>query len=220
MKIGIIGSGRIGGNVARQAARTGHEVKLSFSRDPAGLETLASELGSRVSTGTPAEAVQFGEIVVFSVPWGVIPDALEQAGDLTGKFVIDTTNQFGSGPKPGPGETAASFNAARMSGARYVKSFNTLTAGFQEQAAQRQGAERVVQWVCGDDPEAKRLVAGLLDQMGYVPVDLGANADCAVMEAPRRVGAVYGEEYRAGDAQAVVDAVREGRPIPPTPTYS
>ena len=139
MKIGIIGSGHIGGNVARQAARTGHEVKLSFSRDAASLEALASELGSGVSTGTPAEAVQFGEIVVFSVPWGVIPDALEQAGDLTGKVVIDTTNQFGSGPKPAPGETAASFNAARMSGARYVKSFNTPTAGFQEQTAQRQG---------------------------------------------------------------------------------
>ena len=56
--------------------------------------------------------------------------------------------------------------------------------------------------------------------MGYVPVDLGANAGCAVMEAPRRTGAVYGQEYRAADAQAVVDAVREGRPIPPTPTYS
>jgi 8-hydroxy-5-deazaflavin:NADPH oxidoreductase len=55
--------------------------------------------------------------------------------------------------------------------------------------------------------------------MGYVPIDLGGTQTCEVMEAPRRPGAVYGEEYRAADAQAVVDAVRERRPIPPTPTY-
>jgi len=219
MKIGIIGSGHIGGNVARQAAKAGHDVKLSFSRDPSSLARLASELGSNASIGTPAEAVQFGQTVVFAVPWAVIPEALEQAGDLAGKIVIDTTNQFGPGAKPAPGETAASFNAARMRDARYVKSFNTLTARFQEQAARRDGDERVVQWICGDDPEAKKVVAGLLEEMGYVPVDLGGNADCAVMEAPRRTGAVYGEEYRAADAQAVVDAVRARQPIPPTPSY-
>jgi 8-hydroxy-5-deazaflavin:NADPH oxidoreductase len=52
-----------------------------------------------------------------------------------------------------------------------------------------------------------------------VPVDLGGTAECAVMEAPRRPGAVYGEEYRAADAPAVVEAVRAGRPIPPPPHY-
>jgi predicted dinucleotide-binding enzyme len=194
-------------------------VKLSFTRDPARLEQLASELGDRASIGTVAEAVAFGEIVIVSVPWGAIPEALVQAGDLTGKVVIDTTNQFGSGPKPEPGQTAAAFNAQRMAGARYVKSFNTLTAGFQEQAAHRDGAHRVVQWVCGDDPAAKELVARLIEEMGYVPVDLGSTQACEVMEAPRRPGAVYGEEYRAADAQAVVDAVRNARAIPPTPTY-
>jgi hypothetical protein len=56
--------------------------------------------------------------------------------------------------------------------------------------------------------------------MGYVPVDLGGTETCAVMEAPRRPGAVYGEEYRAADAQPVVDAVRNGTEIPPTPSYS
>jgi predicted dinucleotide-binding enzyme len=79
------------------------------------------------------------------VPWGTIPEALDQAGDLTGKIVIDTTNQFGPGPSPNPGEMAGSFNARRMSGARYVKSFNTLTSRFQEETAERDVAERVVQ---------------------------------------------------------------------------
>ena len=121
---------------------------------------------------------------------------------------------------PEPGQTAAAFNAGRMPGARYVKSFNTLTAGFQERVADREGEARVVQWVAGDDAEAKRLVAGLIEDMGYVPVDLGGTATCAVMEAPRRHGAVYGEEYRAADAESVVDAVRAGADIPPPPVYA
>ncbi|HET7051790.1 MAG TPA: NAD(P)-binding domain-containing protein [Solirubrobacteraceae bacterium] len=219
MRIGIIGAGRIGGNCARQAVKGGHEVMLSFTRDPSKLDELASELGDRSSTGSVAEAVEFGEAVILSVPWSAIPQALEQAGGLDGKLVIDTTNQFGPGPKPQPGQTAASFNAQRMRGARYVKSFNTLTSSFQEQAASRAGDERVVQWICGDDAQANELVARLITDMGYVPVDLGGTATCTVMEAPRRPGAVYGEEYRAADAQAVVDAVSNGTPIPPTPRY-
>jgi predicted dinucleotide-binding enzyme len=220
VRVGVIGAGRIGGNIARQAVRAGHDVELAFSRESGRLADLAAELGERASCGTPSEAVAFGEVVVISVPWSVLPEALEQAGSLEGKVVVDTTNQFGSGPMPAKGQTAAAFNAARMPGARYVKSFNTLTSGFQERVAGRSGDERVVQWLCGDDEDAKRLVAGLIEDMGYAPVDLGGTAGCAVMEAPRRPGAVYGEEYRAPDAAAVVEAVRAGREIPPAPDHS
>jgi 8-hydroxy-5-deazaflavin:NADPH oxidoreductase len=220
MRIGVIGAGRIGGNCARQAVKGGHEVKLSFARDQSKLQQLASELGDHASSGTVADAVAFGDVVIVSVPWSAVPEALSQARDgLAGKVVIDTTNQFGPGPKPATGQTAASFNAGRMPGARYVKSFNTLTAGFQEQAAGRDEKERVVQWLCGDDSEAKALVARLVQDMGYAPVDLGGTDVCKVMEAPRRAGAVYGEEYREPDARAVVEAVRTGAPIPPTPIY-
>lgn len=219
MKIGVIGAGHIGGNCARQAVKSGHEVMLSFARDPSKLAALASELGELASVGSAADTAAFGEIVILSVPWGAIPEALSQAGDLTGKVVIDTTNQFGSGPMPAAGQTAASFNAARMPGARYVKSFNTLTSRFQEEAAARDRDDRVVQWVCGDDQPAKDMAARLIEEMGYLPVDLGGTTTCTVMEAPRRHGAVYGEEYRAQDAQAVLDAVRNGGDIPPTPHY-
>jgi len=106
-----------------------------------------------------------------------------------------------------------------MGGARYTKSFNTLTARFQEQVASRTGDDRVVQWICGDDADAKRVVSGLIADAGYVPVDLGGTATCHVMEAPRRAGAVYGEEYRETDAGAVVEAVLAGGPMPPTPVY-
>lgn len=219
MKIGIIGAGRIGGGLARQLAGAGHQVLLSFRRDQAELNRLAARIGAGASTGGPADAVTFGEVVVISVPRSALPSALGQAGPLAGKIIIDTTNQFGAPPLPGEGQTAAAFNAARMPGARYTKSFNTLTSGFQAEAADRAGDERVAQWLCGDDPGAKELVAGLIKDAGFVPVDLGGTAGCAVMEAPRRPGAVYGEEYRLPDAMAVVEALRAGRPIPPAPQY-
>jgi predicted dinucleotide-binding enzyme len=219
VRIGIVGSGRIGGGIARQLGAAGHAIKLSFSRDPDRLRALADEIGPDASVGEPAEAVEFGDVVVVSVPWGELPNALEQMGSLEGRIVVDTTNQFGPGPMPPEGETAASFNSARMPGARYTKSFNTLTSGFQAQAAGRSGDERVVQWLCGDDAGAKEVVAGLIEDAGFAPVDLGGTAGCGVMEAPRRPGAVYGEEYRLSDAEAVVEAVRDGRPIPPTPSY-
>ena len=218
MRIGIIGAGRIGGGIARQLVAAGHEVHLSFSRDPASLQQSANALGPRASAGTPAASVAFGDVVVVSVPWGVVPEAIEQAGSLHAVIVIDTTNQFGT-PMPPDGQTAAHFNAERMKGSRYTKSFNTLTSAFQAEAAGRRGDDRVVQWLCGDDAEAKAVVSSLIADCGFVPIDLGGTAGCAVMEAPRRPGAVYGEEYRAADAPAVVEAVRAGKPIPPAPVY-
>jgi predicted dinucleotide-binding enzyme len=220
MRVGIVGAGRIGGNCARQFAKGGHEVKLSFSRDPSRLQALAAEIGDRASVGTPAEATEFGEVVVFSVRWDSIDDVLAEMGPLEGRIVIDTSNQYGRVSPPADGRTAAQHNAARMPGARYTKSFNTLTSGFQAEVADRTGDDRVVQWICGDDAEAKRVVADLIADAGYVPFDLGGTAECALMEAPRRPGAVYGEEYRLADASKVLDAIKAGRKIPPIPSYA
>jgi 8-hydroxy-5-deazaflavin:NADPH oxidoreductase len=218
MRIGIVGAGRIGGNCAAQFMKGGHEVRLS-SRDPSKLEPLAEEIGA-AGVGTPKEATEFGEVVVIAVPWDGFDDAVAAAGDLNGKIVIDTTNQYGSSEMPAAGQTAASFHAARVGGARYTKSFNTLTAAYQAEAAFRPEAERIVQWVCGDDVAAKQVVMGLIADAGYAPIDLGRNEDAAVMEAPRRLGAVYGEEYRLPDADSVVEAVQAGDEIPSTPSYS
>lgn len=215
MHVGIIGAGRIGGNIARRLTLAGHDVTVSFARDQARLAAFA-EIGATVDQPSGAAAA---EVVVLSVPWTVIDAALAAAGPLAGRIVIDTTNQFGPGGVLDLGHTAARHNADRMTGARYTKCFNTLTAGFQAQAATRSGDARVVQWICGDDSEAKAIVGQLVEDAGYVPVDLGGIDACAVMEAPRRPGAVYGEEYRASDAAAVVEAVRAGQPIPPKPKY-
>jgi predicted dinucleotide-binding enzyme len=218
VRIGIVGAGRIGGNCATQFAKGGHEVKLS-GRDPSKLEPFAAELGDAASVGTPAEAAEFGEVVVVAVPWPAFDEAVASAGSLDGAIVVDTTNDYGRGDPTPEGQTQAQFHAAKVPGALYTKSFNTLTSAFQAEAAFRPEADRVVQWVCGDDAVAKQVVMGLIADAGYAPVDIGPNADAAVMEAPRRAGAVYGEEYRLRDAEKVVEAVRAGQEIPPTPTY-
>ncbi|HEY3139664.1 MAG TPA: NAD(P)-binding domain-containing protein [Acidimicrobiales bacterium] len=220
MRIAILGAGRIGGNIARQVVRAGHHVDLSFARDQAKLGALAADLGERAAVAAPVDAVASADVVVVAVPWGVIPSALDAAGPLDGKIVIDTTNQFSAGAwlDLGP-ETAATHNARRMPGARYTKCFNTLTSAFQAEAAARTGDARVAQWICGDDIDAKDVVATLVADAGYFPVDIGNTTAAAVMEPPRRSGAVYGEEYRVLDAATVVDAVRAGLPLPATPEY-
>jgi hypothetical protein len=221
MKIGVIGAGRIGGNVAALLTSAGHEVLLSFSRDPGRLRELAHNLGDRARVGSVGDAVEFGGVVLLSVPWPVIPVVLERAGSLAGKIVIDTTNPFGPGGlQPIPdGLTSAQFNQLRMPGASLVKGFNTLTAGFQARTAGRTGDQRVVMFISGDDAHAKATVTGLIEGAGFAPADLGDLADSGAMEAPRRAGAVYGEEYRLEDARAALVALRGARPLPPTPRY-
>ena len=137
----------------------------------------------------------FGEVVMLSVSWTLIDEVLAQAGALDGKIVIDTCNQFGrEGEKTFPRGGRRRRSTQRGCRARATKSFDTLTAGFQAQAAGRTGPERVAMFLCGDDPEAKRVVGQLIDDGGFTPVDVGGLDEATPMEAPRRDGAVYGEE--------------------------
>jgi predicted dinucleotide-binding enzyme len=214
MNVGIIGAGRIGSNVARFSLRAGHRVLVSFSRDPESLQSLARELGDGAQSGTPHEAAEFGDVVVLSVPWKAIDEALQQAGSLAGKVVIDTTNQFGpAGMEELPGGmSAAEYNARRMPGARAVKAYNTLTSRFQAEAAGRTGPDRIAMFYAGEDEEAKRLVAGLISDSGFEPVDMGGWTQVHIMEAPRRAGAVYGEAYHPEQAREITQAARTNPP--------
>jgi 8-hydroxy-5-deazaflavin:NADPH oxidoreductase len=212
MKIGIVGAGRIGGNLASLWAKARHEVMLSYSRDPANLSQAASAIGALASVGSVREAAEFGDVVLFSVPWSKIDEVVEEMGDLEGKVVIDTTNQFASGglAELPDGKTAAQVNAERLSSGKYVKAFNTLTAGFQGSAAGRSGDERVAMFYCTDDDEARNTVKQLIRDIGFSPIDVGGLADAAVMEAPRREGAVYGEEFNKQEAIEFLKARAEG----------
>ena len=99
---------------------------FSGSRDPAKLEGLAREAGG-ARTGSPREAVEFGDVVMFSVPWRAVDDVLAQTGSLDGQVVVDTTNQYGSDGWSSSPSAAAQVNQERMPVARLVKSFNTMT---------------------------------------------------------------------------------------------
>jgi predicted dinucleotide-binding enzyme len=179
---------------------------LSFSRDKNELERTARSLGPRASAGAPAQAAEFGEVIVLSVPWATIDEALRQAGSLAGKVIIDTTNPFtDSGLAPTGGLTSAQFNQRRIAGARLVKAFNTLTSGFQATSAGRTGPDRVVIFYVTDDNDAGAVVARLIDESGFTPVSLGGLADSTPMEAPRRPRALYGEEFHEAEARAFAD---------------
>jgi predicted dinucleotide-binding enzyme len=157
------------------------------------------------------DAVEFGDVILFSVPWSRIDEVVEEMGDLDGKVVIDTTNQFGpNGVEELPdGKTAAQVNKERLRGAKYVKAFNTLTAGFQGAAAGRSGDDRAAMFFCGDDDEAKETVKKLIREIGFAQVEVGGTADAAVMEAPRRDGAVYGEEFTKAEAVEFLEKARQ-----------
>src|SRR5215212_4899171 len=180
MKIGIVGAGRIGGNLGSMWAKERHEVMLSYSRDPENLKQTASAIGALASAGSVREAVEFGDVVLFSVPWSKIDEVVAEMGELDGKVVIDTTNQFASGglAELPEGKTAAQVNAEKLGGAggRYAKAFNTLTAGFQGAAAGREGDERAAIFFCSDDDEAKQTAKKLIRDIGFAPIDAGGCA--------------------------------------------
>lgn len=206
MRIGIIGSGRIGGTVGRLWAQAGHDVVFS-SRHPEELADLVAQVGHGARAGTIREATEFGDVVLLSVPWSGVADALAAAGPLGGKILIDTTNQFASGglERLPNGMSAAEYNSQRAAGARLVKAYNTLTAGFQAESAGRTGADRVAMPYAGEDAEAKQVVAQLIEDSGFAPFDVGGWNTVRFMEPPRRAGAFYGEEWNLDTAQALLD---------------
>jgi len=213
MRIGIIGAGNIGGNLARLLAAAGHRVTVSFSRDPDALARLAERLGA--SADTPERAVRDAEVVVLAVPWGVVDEALAAAGGaagLAGRIVLDTTNQLER--RDGAlavldlgGESASACHARKAPGARWVKAFNTLTAGFLASAAGRTGPDRVVVFYATDDDTVAPTVERLVTDTGFDPVRTGTlHRDEVGHQEPK--GDLYGEEFHHYEALAVVARLR------------
>ncbi|CDR18171.1 NADPH-dependent F420 reductase [Streptomyces iranensis] len=176
MKIGMLGAGAVAQAIARHAIRHGHEVVLSNSRGPASLAPLVKDLGALATAATPAEAAA-ADLVVLSVRWPQIPDAVAGLPRLDGTVVIDATNQFSSSP-PNPkiadlGDlTGSEYVASLLPGARVVKAFNALYAQFIARDP-RHEAGRQVLFLAGDDADAKNTVQVLTSEFGFAPVDLG-----------------------------------------------
>jgi 8-hydroxy-5-deazaflavin:NADPH oxidoreductase len=206
MRIGIIGAGRIGTNLAEQWVRRGHDVVVSFKRDPEALVAVAEETGARA--GSVLEAAAHGEAVVVSVPWGVLDAIAADVKDaVAGKILVDTTNHYAGGLVALPaGVSAAELNARRFAGAALVKAFNTYTSGFQTTVGNGQHPRPVAMFIGGEDPRAKAVGAELVRDAGFEPIDLAGWATISLMEAPRRPGAVYGEEYDPTTARQIATA--------------
>ena len=177
MRIGLIGSGRIGGTLARLAVDAGHEVVLSNSRGPETLAALVAELGSGATAGTVAQAAQSGDVVVVTIPlkeYATVPSDL-----LDGRIVVDTNNYYpgrdGHFAELDDASTSSSeLLAAHLAGAFVVKAFNTIY--FDDLATQGQPSgtpDRRALPIAGDDAGAKAVVAGLIDAFGFDVVDAG-----------------------------------------------
>lgn len=184
MKIGIIGSGNMGSALGKIWARQGHQVMFSYSRDRAKLEAIAAEAGANAQTGTPAEAAEFADVVLFVVPWKAVNEALTQAGSLAGKVVISCVNPLKpdfSGLEVGTSTSGAEEIAKQIPDAKVVE----VLFPFAEQlhADSRQfGSETATQFYCGNDTEAKAIVANLISQVGLHPVDAGALFNARFLE--------------------------------------
>jgi predicted dinucleotide-binding enzyme len=171
MKIGIIGTGRMGSGLGKLWAAKGHTIMFG-ARDLAKAQRVAATLGA--SAGTPAEAVAFGEVILLAVPWTAAQTALQALGSLAGKVLIDLTNAFGADGGPallGQPTSGAEQIAGWAPGARVVKAFNGIYYEHLGRSQFQGQAEGL--FYCGDDPAAKALVAQLGTDAGFDPVDCG-----------------------------------------------
>jgi len=179
LRIGIIGTGRIGGALATHWTKAGHEVLMS-SRHPEELRPLAASLGARARVGTPAEAAAFGEVVLVSVPYAALPDiGRENAAQLKGKVVLDTSNPVESrdgamalaAQKKGAGVATAEL----LPGTRVVRAFNCIPAASLANNANRK-PERIAIPIGGDDAQALAVAERLVRDAGFDPVVVGSLA--------------------------------------------
>jgi 8-hydroxy-5-deazaflavin:NADPH oxidoreductase len=176
LKIGIIGTGHIGGTLAKLWANAGHELLIS-SRHPEELQDLARSLGPKVKVGTPREAAVFGDVVLISIPYNATPQVgRDLKAELAGKIVLDTGNPYPSrdgemaveARRKGTGVASAEF----LPGVRLVRAFNAINSGDLRDEAHRKG-ERVAIPLAGDDAEALAVAERLVKDAGFDPVVVG-----------------------------------------------
>jgi len=176
LKIGVIGSGRIGGTVGELWVKAGHRVMFS-SLDLDHDKTLAARVGAGARAGTPREAAAFGEVLLVSVPYSALPQLGRDLGDrLKGKVVLDTCN-----PIPGrDGDMALEAKSKGtgivsprlLPGARLVRAFNSVGYSSLQSEAHRDG-DRLGIPIAGDDASALKVVEGLVRDAGFDPVVVG-----------------------------------------------
>jgi predicted dinucleotide-binding enzyme len=205
MKVAILGAGRIGAVAARLFVAAGHEVVIANSRGPESLQALVEELGPHSHAMTIADAARFGDVILLAVPWH-LEEALPSAEILRNKIVIDAMNPYD--PAGGffdlGGSTSSEIVLRRMPGARLVKAFNTI---YYEHLASRGRKDLPLEdrhaiYIAGDDAEAKEIVAGLIRDIGFAPVDTGGLREGGRMQEPD--SPIYNETYTSREAHKIL----------------
>jgi 8-hydroxy-5-deazaflavin:NADPH oxidoreductase len=202
LKIGIIGTGRIGGALARHWINAGHEVFMS-SRHPEELEPLARELGPRAKVGTPREAAAFGSVVLVSVPYAAMPQlGADLKSELAGKVIIDTSNPVerrdGAEALEWQRKGAGMSTAELLGTNRVVRAFNCIPAASLANQANRQPARLAIP-IGGDDRAAIAIAERLIRDAGFDPVMVGSLAETRRFDLgqPLAAGNLSAAELRA-----------------------
>ena len=175
VKIGIIGSGKVGGTLGSVWVKAGYEVMFS-SRHLEDDRELAASLGRNAHAGTPPEAAVFGEVVMVSVPYHALPDVRNNVGELLkSKVVIDTCNPFvgrdGELAQWALEKGAGLASKELLPGARIVRAFNAI--GYVSMGQTHEDPGRIGMPIASDDPEAVALAEALIRDIGYEPVLIG-----------------------------------------------
>lgn len=207
MKIGIIGAGNIGGNAAKLFAKAGHEIAIANSRSPETLADLIEEIGANAKAVTAEEAADFGEIVFVSIPLGKIGEL--PTDGFAGKIVIDSNNYYPDrdgqlAELDSDEKTSSELLAEHLKGAKIVKAFNTIwfehlrTQGNTELPTE----QRRVIFVAGDDKEAKKTVANLIEEIGFAAYDTGSLREGGKNQQPNT--AIYNRNLTISEAAAIL----------------
>jgi predicted dinucleotide-binding enzyme len=177
MRVGILGSGLMGGKLGTLFARAGHEVVFSYSRSSKKLEKLAREAGTNARAGTPEEAARDADALLLAVHWSRVSHVLRQAGDVSGKVVVSCSLPMnGDDTELVAGRTSSGAEklARKVPGARIVAAFGTVPSEVLFGVfATRKRRPRPSLVYCGDDAKAKDMAAELIRDIGFDPVDAG-----------------------------------------------
>lgn len=179
MRIGILGSGLMGGKLGTIFARAGHEVVFSYAHSAQKLKNLAREASGSARHGTPHEAAAHADALLLAVHWSRIDDVLNQVGDLSRKVVVTCSlpmNADNTGLVVAHSSSGAEELAKRIPQAHVVSAFNTVPSEvlFGVLYASRRKMAQPSLVYCGDDKQAKSLAADLIKDVGFEPVDAGA----------------------------------------------
>ncbi len=177
MRVGILGSGLMGGKLGVLFARAGHEVVFSYATSKEKLNRHAREAGGSARAGTPREAAGGADVVLLAVHWSRIGEVLEQAGDLSGKVVVTCSipmNKDNTELLIAHSSSGAEALAALLPAVEVVAAFQTVPSevffGVFEARA-KAGQPSLI--YCGDQPRSKRIAEGLIRDVGFDPVDAG-----------------------------------------------